>query len=196
MEKQLVLASNSPRRRELLAIAGYKYEVIPSNASEIECGMSASEIVRLNAIAKAKEVADRYPDAVVIGADTVVCLDGKILGKPRDSVHAKLMLESLSGREHSVITGFSVVSGNNTESGVCETSVKFRKLSEPEIEAYIATGEPLDKAGAYGIQERASVFAESISGDYFNIVGLPVAELYPILADFGIFPQWFYGQNS
>lgn len=190
MQKQLILASNSPRRRELLTLAGYKYSVVPSDADEITSGVNARELVRMNALAKAKDVATRHPESVVVGADTVVCLGGEVLGKPKDGRDAAEMLRRLSASEHSVLTGFAVINGGREESGVCETLVRFRELSEREIAAYVATKEPLDKAGAYGIQERGGLFAESVEGDFFNIIGLPISKLYPVLSQFGIFPEW------
>lgn len=126
------------------------------------------------------------PDAVVIAADTVVCIDGHILGKPADRADAVRMLRLLSGRTHSVYTGFTVLCGEAAVTETVRTDVRFRPISEVEIEAYVATGEPMDKAGAYGIQGRASVFAESLCGDYYNVMGLPLCRLCEVLKDFGI----------
>ncbi len=190
MEKTLVLASASPRRSEILSSAGFEFDIITSNASELTGGISACDLAAQNALAKAREVFARKSDAVVLGADTVVCLGDEILGKPKDRADAFNMLKSLSGSFHSVITGYAVVADGREEIGYCETKVKFRDLSDSEINSYIATGECDDKAGAYGIQERASLFVESIQGDYFNIMGLPVADIYPILKSLGIFPKW------
>lgn len=191
MAKKLILASASPRRREILDTAGYVYEVIPSGAEEITDGADACELVRLNALAKAEEVYLRTEgQRVVVGADTVVCMNGKVLGKPSDEKHAFEMLSALSGSTHEVITGFAVISSAGSDSGYCTTRVHFRKLSDDEINSYIATGEPMDKAGAYGIQERACLFAESFEGDYFNIIGLPIAKIYPLLKNHGITPDW------
>ncbi len=191
MAKKLILASASPRRREILDTAGYVYEVIPSDSEEISGGIAPEELVRLNALAKAKEVYSRSnPDSVVIGADTVVCLNGEVLGKPNGEKQAFEMLKRLSNSSHEVMTGYAVVTAEGEESGVCSTSVHFRTMTDDEIYAYIATGEPLDKAGAYGIQERACLFAESFEGDYFNIIGLPVAKLCPMLKKHGIIPAW------
>lgn len=191
MSKRLILASASPRRSEILNTAGYTFEIITSNALEISGGYSASEVARLNALEKAREVFARAGvDCVVVGADTVVTCDGIILGKPKDEDDAFLMLKSLSGKKHSVITGFAVLGDKGEKSGFCSTAVEFRPLSDGEIRSYIATGEPLDKAGAYGIQERASLFVKAIEGDFFNVVGLPAAKLSEILSEYGIFPNW------
>lgn len=190
MSKKLILASASPRRREILDTAGYCYEVVPSNADEVMEG-DACSLARLNALAKAKEVYARIGgDSVVVGADTVVSVNGEVLGKPKDERDAFLMLSKLSGSSHEVISGYAVVSDKGEESDFCVTHVQFRKLTDDEINAYIATLEPMDKAGAYGIQERACIFAESFVGDFFNIIGLPIARLYPMLRSFGISPDW------
>ena len=191
MEKRLILASASPRRRELMEVAGYEFEIIPSDAPEIKDGFPGAELATRNAEIKAADIYNRLGEnTAVIGADTVVCLGDEILGKPKDGADAFRMLSSLSGSLHSVITGYAVISCEGIRKGYCETKVKFRNLSDEEINAYVATGEPLDKAGAYGIQERASLFAEHIEGDYFNIMGLPVSALYEILSDIGVFPIW------
>jgi len=187
---ELVLASSSPRRREILAAAGYAFRVVPSGAEEKEKGLSPVELVIANALAKARSVASRADcaDAVVLGADTVVLLSGVILGKPADAADAKRMISSLSGTEHEVLTGFAVLYDGSEQSGVCRTRVRFRALSEDEIDAYIATGEPFDKAGAYGIQERGSILVEHVEGDFFNVVGLPIAQVYPALKANGVLP--------
>ena len=190
MEKFLVLASASPRRSEILLSAGYEFNIITSAATEITNGAGAI-IAAENAKAKALAVYSQQPEnAVVLGADTVVCLDNKVLGKPKSREDAFNMLVSLSNSNHSVITGYAVASKEGIKTGYCETFVKFRPLTNEEINDYVATGECDDKAGAYGIQERASLFVEAINGDYFNIMGLPVAEIYPILKSAGIYPKW------
>ena len=191
MKKTLILASASPRRRELLSLAGYEFEIMPSSAEEIEKGVPAATLAVKNALAKARDIYEKSGEgSVVIGADTIVCVENEVLGKPKSRAHAKEMLSSLSGSRHSVITGYAVIGEQGEESGFCETVVKFRHLSESEIDSYVATGECDDKAGAYGIQERASLFVEGIEGDYFNVMGLPVADLYPVLANFGLLPDW------
>lgn len=190
MKKMLILASASPRRREILSLAGYDFNIMPSNAEEQTGGLSAEELVVANASAKARDVFGKNKDAVVLGADTVVALGKRILGKPKDEAEAEAMLKMLSGSRHRVLTGFSVISQNGEVSGFCETAVKFRELTEKEIGAYVKTGEPLDKAGAYGIQEKGCLLAESVEGDFYNIIGLPIAKICPVLAANGVFPDW------
>lgn len=191
MDKKLTLASASPRRRGILDTAGYSYSVVPSDASEIDKGASPDDIVMQNALAKAIEVSSREGgDKVVLGADTVVCIGDTVLGKPKDRADAFLMLKSLSGSVHTVKTGYAVVCDGVEKCGVCTTEVKFKLLSDEEINAYIDTNEPNDKAGAYAVQEKACLFVENFSGDYFNIIGLPISKIYPVLAEFGIRPDW------
>ncbi len=192
MNKNLILASQSPRRREILDIAGYKYTVIPSNADEMQSCESPSLLARENAFAKAKEVYNRLQDenCVVLGSDTIVAIDNEILGKPKNQEDAFNMLKRLSGRVHHVISGFAIVGKNYEEKGDCCSEVKFKTLSDSDIRAYIATGEPMDKAGAYGIQEKASLFVEYIKGDFFNIVGLPISSIETYLEKSGILPAW------
>lgn len=190
MEKKLILASASPRRRELLETAGYEFSIITSDVDEIAAGMKGSELARLNALAKARDVFLKNQSSVVVGADTVVCFGDEVMGKPKNREDAFNMLLSLSGTTHSVITGYAVVSDLGEESGFCETLVKFRNLNENEIKAYVETGECDDKAGAYGIQEKASLFVSKIDGDYFNVMGLPVESLYGLLKKQHIFPKW------
>lgn len=192
MSKKLILASASPRRKEILDTAGYLYEVIPSNADEVMEGECAYSLAELNALAKAKEVFERLDNEnyVVLGADTVVSVGGQVLGKPTDETDAFLMLKSLSGSTHEVISGFAVVAAEGFNSGFCVTKVKFRDLSDEEIRAYVATNEPMDKAGSYAIQERACLFAESFEGDFFNIIGLPIEKAFMFLKEFGILPEW------
>ncbi len=188
---RFILASGSPRRREILSVAGYEYEVLPSSADELTNNYSAQELAVQNATAKAIDVYSKTDkDAVILGADTVVCLDGEILGKPKDAQDAYDMLRRLSGSSHSVITGYAVVGKNGVKSGYCETYVSFRDISDDEIRAYIATNEPMDKAGGYGIQEKGCLFASSVTGDFFNVIGLPVSSVRPLLAEYGVFPVW------
>lgn len=173
----LVLASASPRRKELLSLAGFDFEVIVSNVEElIDWTLSAEKIVESLAEQKAKAVSKQNPAKTVIGADTVVVLDGKILGKPKSREQAKQMLASLSGRKHCVYTGVAVCVGGETVKCFSErTAVEFWTLSEEEIDAYVATGECDDKAGAYGIQGKGCTLVKGIEGDYFNVVGFPVS---------------------
>lgn len=188
--KDIVLASGSPRRREILSAMGLDFDVYVSEADEdsvspegISTGVYVQELAMLKASAAAKLLEGE--DTLIIAADTVVCQDGKILGKPKDSDDAKNMLSNLSGKCHSVFTGICVMRAKNAFS-VCsavETKVYFKELSPEKIERYVSTKEPLDKAGAYGIQGRGALFVEKIDGDYLNVVGLPAARLFEILED-------------
>lgn len=175
--KKIILASASPRRKELLSKAGFKFEVITSDADENIDITDAPLMVRELALLKASAVARRINyDALVIGADTVVSLDGKILGKPEDWREAKHMLEMLSGRAHQVYTGVCIIDAKTGKS-VCKserTDVIFRHIKKREIRAYIKTGEPMDKAGAYAIQGGAGKFVRGYIGSFCNVVGLPV----------------------
>ena len=186
--KRLILASASPRRRELLDRISVPYEVIPARGEETApAGMPPGALVMRLAAGKAAEVARLAgPEAVVIAADTVVEVDGRILGTPGTRERAEEMLAALSGRENRVWTGVCVREGDRSlERSEC-TAVHFRPLSAEEIRAYAATGEPLDKAGAYGYQGLASLFVDRIEGDYFNVVGLPVCTLGLMLREFGV----------
>lgn len=178
-EAELILASGSPRRKELLARTGRPFRVIVSDADETAAAdMKPTGIAMRNARAKALAIAANVPDsATIIGADTIVVLDGCVFGKPTDEDDARRMLGELAGKTHQVITGVCLVRGGQCETFAETTSVCFRELSASEIDAYIATGEPLDKAGAYGIQGAAGAFVDHIEGDYDNVVGLPVARL-------------------
>lgn len=185
----LILASASPRRRELLEMLGVKKLIIRPAKGEEHApeGASAAEVVMALSRAKALEVASSAPaDAVVVGADTIVELDGEILGKPHSREEAFAMLRRLSGRGHTVYTGVAAVRG---EELLCEaetTRVFFRGLTDSEISAYIATGEPMDKAGAYGAQGLGSLFVERIDGDFFNVMGLPLCRLGNMLGKLGV----------
>ena len=170
---QLILASNSPRRRELLAQENIPFRVEGSNFEEIGEGKPARETVLAFAEGKAREVFSRFPEDVVIGADTVVSLDGVILGKPGSKERAKEMLKSLSGRTHSVFTGVCLIGKEMFLSGVVETKVTFEALGEKLIEEYVESKLPLDKAGAYGIQDGFPI-VKSFEGSYTNVVGFPM----------------------
>ncbi len=184
---KFVLASASPRRKELLTSAGFEYEVHPANIDEIiPDGTPTESVAEVLAKQKAESVLKDYPDAVVLGSDTIVVLDGKILGKPHDKEDAANMLHSLSGREHQVYTGLCVCSKDKTCCMTSCTDVYFHKLSDELVSAYIETGEPMDKAGAYGAQGLGSVLVEKINGDFFTVMGLPIADAVRILAKFGI----------
>lgn len=181
----LILASQSPRRRELLAVIQPNFKVVPSIAEEIiPDGYSPAEAVEHLARLKASQVAKSYPDCLVIGADTVVAIDGRILGKPRNREDCLHMLHLLSGRIHQVYTGVALSGNCKLESFVTCTKVEFWPLTEDEISAYASTEEPYDKAGAYGIQGLGSLLVKGIEGDYFNVMGLPVSCLNRHMADF------------
>ncbi len=188
----LILASASPRRKELLTLLGRPFEVIPSDYEEVlpEAHPHPEELAAHLATAKALEVAERYPEAVVIGADTIVALNMKIYGKPADRVDVVRMLEELSGRTHQVITAVTVTFPREGQrwmhSLAATTDVTFRRLELAEMEAYAATDEPHDKAGAYAIQGYGGLFIEGIQGDYPNVVGLPVMPLAMLLRNLGI----------
>lgn len=174
--KNIILASASPRRKELLTVAGVDFSVIVKDVDEsVPEGTPAEEAAVMTAKKKALAVAQEHPEAIVIGADTIVVIDGRILGKPADKADACAMLRLLSGREHKVITGVCLASGNEISAFEKTSIVRFYELSDAEIEAYVDTLEPMDKAGGYGIQGKGCTLVESINGDYFNIVGLPVA---------------------
>ena len=183
----IVLASASPRRRELLGRFVPDLVIDPADGPEIVPeGASPEQAVLALSLGKARQTAQRHPGNIVIGADTVVALDGTILGKPRDEADAARMLRSLSGRTHTVCTGVTVISGDTVMSRAEATDVHFRGLTDREIAAYIATGEPMDKAGAYGIQGAASLFVKGIDGDYFNVDGLPLCLLGQMLETMGV----------
>ena len=186
----IILASASPRRKALLEMLGVeKLTVIPAKGEEtIDLSLTPEELVKALSRQKAAEVAAERAseNAVVIGADTVVVLDGAVLGKPKDEAGAKRMLSALSGRGHAVWTGITAIRGDQSLSRAERTEVFFRPLTEREIDAYIATGEPLDKAGAYGAQDMASLFVERIDGDFFNVVGLPLCALGKLLKELGV----------
>lgn len=173
---KIVLASSSPRRRELLKTAGLDFEIDVEGVEEIVQGDCVEEIVCSLAEQKCSPVALRRPNDCVIGADTVVALNDKILGKPKDREDAKSMLRALSGNEHAVYTGVCIAANGKKNIFCEETKVRFFDLTDEEIEKYVATNEPMDKAGAYGIQGYGCTLVEGIDGDYFNVVGLPVAK--------------------
>lgn len=186
MREQVVLASTSPRRIELLSRITTDFIAVPSTIEEISSGPPEEQVLTL-ARNKAHDVANRH-EGIIVGADTVVVLDGKIFGKPQSRAEARQMLKHLSNREHTVLTGLCVLSTEAKEhrQAVEKTTVRFRALSSGEIEAYLDTGEYEDKAGAYAIQGRAGVFVKRICGDFFNVMGLPIHRLYLLLAEMGI----------
>jgi len=187
--KRIVLASASPRRRELLEKIGLKFEVEPSNyAEDLRSGLSPDELARAISLEKARVVASRHKNTVVIAADTFIVFRGKIMGKPGTEAEARKMLMMLRGKSHSVITGFTILDTDENKilTKSVETVVHIKNLTSGEIEAYVKSGEPLDKAGAYAIQGLGSVIVERIEGDYFNVIGLPLSALAEGLKEFGI----------
>lgn len=186
----MVLASGSPRRRELLTQMGLTFRVVVSDADEtVDPSLSPTDQVRLISRRKADAVAETVgPEALVIAADTIVALDGAVMGKPHSPEEAVEMLSRLSGSTHAVYTGFTLRQGGRTVTQAEETLVTFRPLTAEEIKAYVSTGEPMDKAGAYGIQGLGSLLVSGIRGDYFNVMGLPVCALGQALARFGVHP--------
>lgn len=180
----MILASQSPRRRELLGLFCPDFRVIPARGEELlPDGIAPREAVMLLSKQKAEEIAAReFPDGnimdTIVAADTVVAIDGEILGKPKSPEHAVEMLKQLSGRKHSVFTGVTLITPGSSVTFAEETLVEFYPLTEQEIAEYAATGEPMDKAGAYGIQGRGALLVKRIEGDYYNVMGLPAGEVY------------------
>ncbi|MDK2835534.1 MAG: nucleoside triphosphate pyrophosphatase [Thermosediminibacterales bacterium] len=189
MNKKIVLASASPRRKELLEQMGLRFEVIPSSIEEKEFNynMPPEMLACKLALLKSEQVAKQQKNSLVIGADTIVVQD-KVFGKPENKKDAYWMLKSLTGKPHQVITGLAVIDSETGDKKVEyeKTVVYMRQISDEEIKAYINTGEPMDKAGAYGIQGLGGLFVEKIDGCFFNVVGLPVSKLYTILKNFGV----------
>jgi septum formation protein len=187
---RLVLASASPRRHALLADAGFVFDVAAAKADERRHpDESPAQYVERIALEKARLIAAAHPDAVVLGADTEVVLDGTVFGKPADRADAARMLKLLSGRAHDVLTAFAIVGGGREFATVVGARVWFRPLGDPEILTYVATAEPFDKAGAYAIQGRASAFVERVEGAEATVVGLPVGEVVEALQRFGVTPD-------
>lgn len=182
---RLILASGSPRRRELLAGMGYRFEIIVPDVDEHVSG-HARDVVGILSRRKAQAVADAQDQGVIIASDTLVSLNGEALGKPEDEADAHRMLCILSDNTHEVFTGVTIIdaASGKTETRVVRTGVRFRALSDAEILDYIATGEPMDKAGAYGIQGGAGKFVEELDGSYENVIGFPVDEIRDMLSDF------------
>lgn len=177
----LILASASPRRKELLSLFGVPFTIRVADIDEtMDPAKSAFDEVGRVSRAKALAV-PREEEDIVIAADTIVVCQGTILGKPRDEAHAKAMLKLLSGRDHQVMTGCTVLRGDTAETFTEVTDLHFRSLTDSEIQRYVRSGEPMDKAGAYGIQGGAALFCEKLSGDYYNVMGLPVCRLGEVL---------------
>lgn len=174
---KIILASGSPRRREILSNMGFEVEVVPSaDERPPERDMSPEDTVQYLAVEKGGEAKSHYPDEIVVSADTVVVLDGEIMGKPRDREDARRMLTLLSGRTHRVLTAYAVFYKGKSLSKVVSTDVEFYNLTASEINWYLDTGEPFDKAGAYGVQGLGAYMVKAISGDYLNVVGFPLAD--------------------
>ena len=187
MTPRVILASSSPRRRELLTLIGIPHAVVPAHLDEtpFDDEQPSAHAERL-ARGKAAVVAEREPDALVVAADTIVVVDGDILGKPRDEADAARMLRRLSGRSHVVLTAVAVAHGTTTVSGVESVDVTFRALGDDEIASYISTREPMDKAGAYGIQGYGATIVDRIDGDYFAVMGLALGRMVRLMADVGV----------
>jgi len=187
-ESTIILASASPRRADLLRAIGVDFEVAPSQVQERpHAGEAPADYITRLARAKVVSIARQRGQGLVIGADTIVVLDGKILGKPADEADAARMLRSLSGRWHAVMTGVALYNAATKQevADYDKTLVRFGQMSEQEIEWYVKSGEPMDKAGAYGIQGLASLFVEEVAGNYFNVVGLPLPLVYRLARRLG-----------
>jgi len=188
-KKPIILASASPRRRELLALVGLKFIVDAGEYEEdMNTDLSPPELAKFLSRKKAEDAAGRHKNAIIIAADTFIVFRGALMGKPRDEGEAKAMLKKLSGKTHSVITGYTII---NTESRkslsrVIQTRVSFKRLTVQEVDVYVRSKEPLDKAGAYAIQGLGSIIVRKIEGDYFNIIGLPLSSLADSLKRFGV----------
>ena len=182
-----ILASQSPRRRELLSMLGLNFEIITADIDEtmdpnVPVDRAVAEVCRK----KAEAVGQSHPGRLIVAADTIVVVDDRKLGKPRSEDEAKAMLRSLSGRSHTVMTGFCLWKDGQFETHVEQTRLRFRDLTDGEIDAYVATGSPMDKAGAYGIQDQAAIFVEALHGDYYNVMGLPLCSLTKCLRKWGV----------
>jgi septum formation protein len=183
----LILASSSPRRQELLREIGIPFQVHAAHINEDQiAGEAAREYALRLAREKAQAVAAHYPQSYVLGADTIVVVDGEVMGKPKDHADAARMLRLLSGRGHEVTTAVSLVAPARTETRACTTKVYFRELTEDEIQQYVASGEPMDKAGAYAIQGGASRWTDRIEGEWSNVVGLPLSLVTDLLRTYGL----------
>jgi septum formation protein len=195
---KLILASGSQRRRELLTMCGYDYGIVVSRADEAIDEADPGLYVEALAERKAREVFDRLggvdedgESIAVLGSDTVVFSEGSIIGKPKDAQDAVRILSALSGKTHTVYTGIAVVTAAGCETELGKTEVTFEELTEEEIESYVASGEPMDKAGAYGIQGPFGMFVKEVKGNYFTVIGLPLPSAYRLLKNAGILPRDF-----
>lgn len=189
MKRKIILASTSPRRKELLEKTGLKFEVVSSDYEEdMTLPLPPDELAKFLSKGKAESVAKNYEDAIIIAGDTFIVFQGKILGKPYTNEKAKEMLQMLSGQTHLVLSGITILDTKNKKifSEADESKIVFKKLSEKEIEDYVATGEPLTRAGAYAIQTVGKTFIKKVEGDYESIVGLPVGDVMKALKKFGV----------
>ncbi|MBL7996362.1 septum formation inhibitor Maf [bacterium] len=179
----IILASASPRRAQILSQIGFNFKAVPSSIEETFTNHDPVQVARELAMNKAKEVAEIYPESIVIGADTIVFLNNQILGKPASEAEAIDMLRSLSGNTHVVYTAFAIIQKcvNKQIVDFETTEVTFRNISDEEIGVYVRSGSPMDKAGAYGIQDQSAVFVQKITGDFYNVVGLPISKIYHYL---------------
>lgn len=185
--KKIILASKSPRRKSILEQVGLKFSIVASDFDETKIKFKTpQEMVKKLSFEKAKIVAAKYPKTVIIGADTTVIFKKEIIGKPKSKSDAVRILKLLSGNTHKIVTGFTVMEGKKSITGHVVSKAKFKKLSDAEIRAYVATNEPMDKAGGYGIQDKGGLFIEEIEGDYFNVVGLPIFAVSKALKEFGV----------
>lgn len=189
MSQKIILASKSFRRKQLLKQMGLRFEIRESRYEEdMQARSNPYELVKFLALKKAEEVASHYNNGIVIGADTFIIYKNDFIGKPKSREAAKKILEEFSGNEHKVVSGFAIIDVKNKKiiNDFGEAKVKFRNLSNNEIEDYLDTGEFSDKAGGYGLQDKAAVLIESISGDFYSIIGLPISKIYCVLKDMGI----------
>lgn len=187
--REIILASSSPRRIEMLKMLGLEFAIVPSDFKEEFSGNQSKDLVVINALGKAKDVESKVSNGpIIIAADTLVTIDNVVMGKPSSKEDAAYMLRKLSGRKHEVYTGICVIdtAKNLVIKDCVGTSVVFKDLSDKEIDSYIDSGEPMDKAGAYGIQGRGSLFIEKIEGCYYNVMGLPLNKLYYVLGKLGV----------
>ncbi|MEO1856385.1 MAG: Maf family protein [Rubritalea sp.] len=190
MKKRLILASGSPRRKELLAELGFDFDVIISDAEEEHrSDIPLTELCERNAVLKTEAVASQYPDAVVLGGDTLVYLDEEPLGKPKTQCEAEVMLKRLSGRSHQVCSGMCLIEGDRVQSFHAVTDVVFKEINEEAIRSYMERVNVMDKAGSYAVQECGEMIIESVSGDFSNVVGLPQTLVLEQLRSFGLRPE-------
>ncbi len=185
--KKIILASKSPRRKKILEQVGLSIKVVVSDFDEDKISFKTpQEMVEKLSLEKAKTVARKHPSAIILAADTTVIFNGEIIGKPKSKKDAFRILKLLSGSTHEIVTGFTIVEGQKSITKHVASKVKFKQLLDKEIGVYVATGEPMDKAGGYGVQERGGLFMEYIEGDYFNVVGLPIFAVAQVLKEFGV----------